>query len=267
MFFVVLSLSFNIIPKGVCQEQNVEVLSYSWYVSTVNTFVVIGEVQNVGTNNIEYIALSGLVNSLEGDDQAWATCVPYSNEILPQQKVPFVMYFWAESSTSRNFDWDKGDLNNVEFSVIVSNETENYQYPYLEIVNASSRIEADGNFTVTGNVMNTGTEQSGKLWVVASFYNSTGDIIATGFSDYLIPEYLPGGESASFIVSSTFAVDELVDEMQVLAYKIRDYSLLVQTQAPIIPEFPVSSMVLVFVAATVAAVVFSKKTKLKQRSR
>jgi hypothetical protein len=257
-------LFLSFIPSGFCQEQNVEVLSYSWYVSNLNTFVVVGEVQNIGPSNIEYIALSGTVNSLEDEDQAWATCVAYSNEILPQQKVPFVMYFFSENSHSRAFSWDLGDLNNVEFSVIVSNETENYQYPCLEIVNASSKIETDGNFTVTGNVVNTGTESSGKLWVVASFYNSTGDIIATGFSDYLSPESLPAGESTEFTVNSVDAVPELIDEMHVLAYKITDYSLLIQTEAPIIPEFPVLSLVLVFAVATLAAVIFSKKAKLKQ---
>jgi ABC-type transport system substrate-binding protein len=151
----------------------------------------------------------------------------------------------------------------VEFGVIVSNETEKYQYPDLEIVNSSSKIEADGNFTVTGNVVNTGAQASGKLWVVASFYNSTGEIIATGFSDYLTPEFLPAGESTSFTVSSADAVNELVNEMQVLAYKIRDYSLMVQTQTPIIPEFPVLPIVLMFAVATVTVVIFVKKAKLR----
>ncbi|PVX27224.1 MAG: hypothetical protein CW716_03425 [Candidatus Bathyarchaeum sp.] len=263
MLLFVLSLFFSSIPNSVCQTENVEVLSYSWYISSLDTFVVIGEVQNVGPNNIEYIALSGTVNSLEDEDQAWSTTVAYSNEILPQQKAPFVMYFFTDDSYSGSFSWEKGDLNNVEFGVIVSNETEKYQYPNLEIVNSSSRIETDGNFTVTGKVVNTGTQESGKLWVVASFYNSTGDIIATGFSDYLLPESLPAGESTSFTVSSTDAVNELVSEMQVLAYKIRDYSLVVQTQAPIIPEFPVLPIVLLFAAVTITGVVFSKKTKLR----
>jgi hypothetical protein len=133
-----ISLFFNVIPNVLSQSENVEVLSYSWYISEYNTFVVIGEVQNVGHNNIEYIALRGLVNSTDEEDQAWSTTSAYSHEILPQQKVPFVMYFFPENSYSREFSWSSGDLNNVGFEVIVSNETDNYQYPNLTSIQMDS---------------------------------------------------------------------------------------------------------------------------------
>jgi len=226
------------IPNAWSQQENVKVLSYSWYISDLNSFIVVGEVQNVGQNNIEYIALSGLVNSTDGDDQAWSTTTVYSNEILPQQKVPFVMYFFIENSLSDSFNWNLGDLNNVEFGVIVSNETDNYQYPDLEILDDSSSIGSEGVVTVTGNVWNTGNETSGKLWVVATFYNATGSVIATGFSDYLIPDYLQANQTVAFTVNTIDAIPELVNEMRSLAYSITDYSLLIQTESPIIPEFP-----------------------------
>jgi len=260
-FLVMISLFLNIVPSVCCQSENVKVLSYSWYISSLNTFVVVGEVQNVGPNNIEYIALSGLLTSTDEEDQAWSTTTVYANEILPQQKAPFVMYFFSDDSFSGSFSWDSADLNTVEFDVIVSNETENYQYPDLEIENVESKIETDGNFTVTGNVLNTGTQSTGKLWVVATFYNATGSVIATGFTNYLTPEYLPAGQSTTFTVRSVDAVDELVNEMQTLAYKITDYSLYVQTESPIIPEFPLLPTLFLFATATLIAVVFNKKNK------
>jgi hypothetical protein len=261
MFLVAISLFINFIPNVCCQSENVKVLSYSWYISSWNTFVVVGEVQNVGPNNIEFIALSGLLTSTDEEDQAWSTTTVYANEILPQQKAPFVMYFFSDQSFSGSFSWDSADLNTVEFGVIVSNATDNYQYPDLKIENAQSKIETDGNFTVTGTISNTGTETAGKLWVVATFYNATGSVIATGFSDYLTPEYLPAGQSTSFTVRSVDAINELVNEMQSLAYKITDYSLYVQTEAPIIPEFPLLPTLFLFTTATLVAIVFNKTSK------
>ena len=259
IILVIISLFFNI-PTGITQSESVEVLSYSWYISNLDTFVVVGEVKNVGQNNIEFIALSGTVHSTDGNDEAWSQATGYSTEIVPQQKVPFVMYFFRDYSYSGSFSWATGNLNNVEFGVILSNETDNYQYPYLEIVNSESRIETDGTFTITGTIFNSGTQTAGKLWVVASFYNATGHIIATGFSDYLIPDSLQSGQSTSFSVNTVDAIPELKNEMQAIAYKIKNYSLLIQTEAPIIPEFS-SGAIILFVITSIIVLFYKKKTQ------
>lgn len=256
----VVSMFVVSVPTVCSQSANVEVLSYSWYVSNSQNFAaIIGEFQNVGQNNIEFVALSGYVDSIDDGDQAWSTTTGYSNEILPQQKVPFVMYFFPEDSYSGSFDWDTVDLNTVWFEVIVSNETENYQYPDLEIVDDSSKVETDGTVTVTGSIKNTGTESTGRLWVVATFYNASGSVVATGFSDYLTPDSLEAGQTASFSVNSVDATPNLATEMRSLAYKITDYSLLIQTEAPIIPEFSAWAILFFFTAVSVVALVFSKK--------
>ena len=63
-----ISLFFSVIPNVFSQSENIKVLSYSRYVSSINSFIVVGEVQNVGSTNIEYIALRGTVNSTDGED-------------------------------------------------------------------------------------------------------------------------------------------------------------------------------------------------------
>ncbi len=217
--------------------------------------------KNVGPNNIEYIALRGFLNSTDGEDQAWSTSVPYSSEILPQQKVPFVMYFFTDTSISEDFNWISGNLNNVEFEVIISNETDNYQYPDLEIINDSPHIDSNGIYTITGRVQNTGNQAAGKLWVVGTFYNSTGSVIATGFSDYLTPDSLQAGQTTSFTLNTVDAIPELENEMRSLAYEITDYALLIQTEAPIIPEFPSWIILPLFVTATLGVITYRKKLK------
>jgi hypothetical protein len=261
MFVVMISLFVNLVPSVLSLSENVEVLGYSWYISSINSFIVVGEVQNVGPNNIEYIALRGFLNSTDGQDQAWSTSVPYSSEILPQQKVPFVMYFFTDTSISEDFNWISGDLNNVEYEVIISNETDNYQYPDLEIINESPHIDSNGIYTITGRVQNTGNQAAGKLWVVGTFYNSTGSVIATGFSDYLTPDSLQAGQTTSFTLNTVDTIPELENEMRSLAYEITDYALLIQTEAPIIPEFPSWIILPLFVTATLGVITYRKKLK------
>ena len=249
------------VPTVCSQSTNVEVLSYSWYISSSQNFAaVIGEFQNVGQNNIEFVALTGYVDTFAEDDEAWSTNTGYSSEILPQQKVPFVLYFFPDKSYSGSFDWGSANFNNVWFEVIASTETENYQYPNLEIVDDSSEIEIDGTFTVTGNIKNTGNEPTGKVWVVATFYNASGSVVATGFSDYLIPNSLEAGQTASFTVNTIDAVPNLTNEMRLLAYKITSYSLLIQTEAPIIPEFQ-SEAIMLFAITSAIVLFYKKKTE------
>ena len=261
MLVVMISLFLNLVPSVISQSENVEVLGYSWYISSINSFIVVGEVQNVGPNNIEYIALRGILNSTDGLDQAWSTTVAYSNEILPQQKAPFVMYFFTDTSISEDFNWITSNMNNVEFEVIVSNETDNYQYPNLKIINDSPHIDSNGIYTITGRVQNTGNQAAGKLWVVATFYNSTGSVITTGFSDYLTPDSLQVGQTTSFTLNTVDAIPELSNEINSLAYEITDYALLIQTEAPIIPEFPSWIILPLFVTATLGVIIYRKKLK------
>ena len=241
---VMISLFLNFIPNVSSQSDNVKVLSYSWYYnSEYNDVLVIGEVQNIGPNNIEFIALSGALNSLDGEDQAWSRARTYANETLPQQKAPFRMYFFADYSDSQDFNWTLGDYGNIQFGVLEANQTENYQYPNLEIVDNTHQIDATGLYTVTGTVKNTGDETAGKLWVVATFYNATGDVIATGFSDYLSPDFLEPNQTASFSLNTVDAFPDFSTELRQIPYNITDYSLSIQTEAPIIPEFPLGTII------------------------
>jgi hypothetical protein len=249
---VIICLFLNFIPNATCQSDNVKLLSYSYYYDSEQNVLVIGEVQNIGPKNIEFIALSGTINSVDGDDQAWSTATAYANEILPQQKAPFRMYFFADYSQSNNFTWSLGDFSNIQFDVLASNETEKYQYPNLEIIEDTHEIDSTGLYTVTGTVKNTGNQTAGRLWVVATFYNTTGDIIATGFSDYLSPDFLEPNQTASFSLNTIDAFPRYSEELRQIPYKIKDYSLSIQTETPIIPEFPLINIVpLVLITSSV----------------
>ena len=251
LFVSILSLSLTFTPNVLGQSENVQVLSYNWYISSKGTFIVVGEVQNVGPTNIKYIYLQGLVYSPDEEVQAYSYYTAFSTEILPQQKVPFIMYFTAETSRTGDLSWISSGVDRVEFMIITANETDDYQYPDLEIINDSHYINSNGLFTVTGNVRNTGNQDSGRVWVVATFYNSTGSVIGVGFSKYLTPDSLPPGQTSSFTLTTVDFITELTNE-------ITDYTLVIQTEGPIIPEFPSWIILPLFLISTLIAVYLRK---------
>ena len=146
----------------------------------------------------------------------------------------------------------KSGVDHVTFTVITANETDNYQYPDLEIINHSHYIDSNGIFKIMGSVRNTGNQDSGRLLVVATFYNSTGSVIAACFSKYLSPDSLPLSQTASFTLTT-------VDSIAKWASEITDYSLLIQTEAPIIPEFPSEIILPLFLIVTLIAICLRRK--------
>ncbi|MFC1487351.1 FxLYD domain-containing protein [Thermoproteota archaeon] len=262
-FFIltcIISIFFCKIPNLYAQPENVEVLSYSWYVSSRGSLIVVGEVQNIGNTNLESIILKGIAYSSDTVAEAESSnIVAHSRQILPQQKVPFIMYFFPENSYYNDLNWISHGVNHIEFSVTLADGTENYQYHYLEIFNDVSYINSNRVFMVTGRVRNTGNEVAGKLWIVATFYNSTGSVIATDFSDYLSPDMLEPGETTSFTLTSIAAIPELVNEFTDLSSEITAYELVIQTEAPIIPEFPEWIILPLFTFITGISLILIKK--------
>jgi hypothetical protein len=260
VFVSIISLFVTSIPNVQSQPENVEVLSYSWYpaiVQGVEFILVVGEVQNVGPNIIDKIYLGGEIYTKDGEAQALSYVKVYSDLILPQQKAPFEMYFYTTNSYTSDFSWYPIGIDYIDFGVVEANTTENYQYPDLEIINSAGH-EDQNVYTVAGNIRNNGDQWAGRIWVIATFYNASGHAIAAGISDYTDPDTLAAGlQVASFSVSP-------LDYTNTLATQITDYSLLIQTEAPIIPEFPPFLILPLFMIATLAAVIIYRRKLLKR---
>lgn len=232
VFVALISMFFTFLPNVSGQPENVEVLSYSWYIlegDFQDAVVVVGEVQNVGLNIIQRITLQGVVYTTDGEPQAVAYTVPYAENIQPQQKVPFQIFVFAQSSYTGDLSWVLLGIDHVAFYVVEADVTEDYQYQDLEVTSSSNYVDSDGYYTVSGTLKNTGDRTTGRPWIVATYYNATGDVIATGYSLYL--DVLAPEETTTFTVTPTDAPIELTDQ-------ITDYTLLIQTEAPIFPNGP-----------------------------
>ena len=183
-----LSLGSTLFPLAFCQTENIKVLSYSFYVDNLGYLDVVGEVQNVGSNTVDPVALAGSIYSSNGADLSDSACKVWVSYLVPGQKAPFYMEFQPPSSSSI---WVPSDISKITFRVAMANATSGYQYPDLNITSSSWTIGSSGDYSgaylVNGVIQNTGSQTATNITVVGTFYNATGSVVAAGYTNYLTP--------------------------------------------------------------------------------
>jgi hypothetical protein len=221
------SLALTLIPVAFSQPENIKIVSYTYYTDMGGFVDLIGEVQNVGTTTVDPIYLTGTFKSASGATIDTSYCKVWVADLLPQQKAPFYIEFLPQS-------WSQADIASVIITPTVANVTNNYQYQDLTITNKKESIGTTGNYSgaysVDGTIENTGNQAATNLTVVGTFYNSTGNVVGVGYTNYLTPAVLNPSESLSFTVYA-FDVNQ---SMVPASMKIASYALLVQTQGPIL---------------------------------
>ncbi len=229
----ILSLCFVLVPNvsgqsttGLGQAGDVKVVSYSWYANpTSGDVIVVGEVQNNGTNVLDYVGVAGTIFTSDGQPQAYSGALAYVNQMLPQQKAPFYIDYLPETSLSGNLSWPSLGIDHVAFTVN-SNATTSTQYSGLQIRGNNSQVDSTGAYTVQGVVWNSGDQEANSARVVATFYNASGAVVAAGFTDPLTPDPLTPNGIASFTVTA-------FDSAPALATQITGYALLIQVVGPL----------------------------------
>jgi hypothetical protein len=218
---ITMALCITLIPNVFSQPENIRVLSYSWYLnpSSSDYLVVVGEVQNVGPNIIDYVRVIGTFYTSDGTPLASNSVRSLTTQILPQQKTPFYMIFTLYDSLT-GYSWDPQSIEKLTISVNYAEPTESPQYQDLEISSHMSSTDANGYYMVTGVVKNTGTQSTNRASVVATFYDSTGSVVAIG-SSYLTPSSIAPSSTASFTIYP-------LDYLAVIG-KVSSYSLLIPT--------------------------------------
>ena len=219
---ITMVLCMTLIPKVFSQPDNIQVLSYNWYINPASPdlVTVVGEVQNVGPNIIDNVGVVATFYASDGTPIAGDSGTSLTNQILPQQKAPFYIIVPTYDSLT-GFSWDPQSIDYLTILVYRAEPTESSQYQGLEISSHESSTDAYGYYMVTGVVKNTGTQSTNQASVVATFYNSTGSVVAVGTS-YLTPSSIAPGSTASFTI---YPLDYLA-----VAGQVSSYSLLIQTQ-------------------------------------
>jgi hypothetical protein len=219
---IIMVLCMTLIPKVFSQPDNIQVLSYNWYINPASPdlVTVVGEVQNVGPNIIDNVGVVATFYASDGTPIAGDSARSLTTQILPQQKAPFYIIIPTYDSNT-GMSWD---LQSVDYLTVLVNRaepTESSQYQGLEISSHESSTDEYGNYMVTGVVKNTGTQSTSQATVVATFYNSTGSVVAVGIS-YLTPSSIAPGSTASFTIYPNAYL--------AVAGEVSSYSLLIQTQ-------------------------------------
>ena len=214
------------------QTSEAKVLSYSWYIAPENTvlaleagdIVAVGEVQNVGSNVIASVTLSGIAYNSTGQIQNTADFPAFGTNLLPGQISPFYLDFAPFTSVTKD-DTYVSNVTSVTVSVAVVSNTNVTQYSGLATSGVTSS-DSSGTFTVSGNVQNNGTETVGNVWVPATFYNSSGTVVGLNETAYLDPSgSLVPGDSVAFIATPADSPAELSNG----EVNITSYSLLIQS--------------------------------------
>ena len=242
VFLTLVSLGLTSIPQVSSQPENIKVLSYNWYIDSLGYFIVVGEVQNVGSNTIALVVLGGTVYTKDGEAQAYSPTAAFVNYLIPQQKAPFYMEFPTESGViGVPSSWLSLGFDHVDFSVNVAEATSSYQYPDLTVKSNSGGVDAEGVYWVSGTVQNSGTQTATNIRMIGTFYNASGTVVAVGYTDPLTPTSLIASNTASFKVGA-FDLNQTEVPSNL---KIASYSLLIQTEGPILsgtaPALPPSS--------------------------
>ncbi len=225
---ILLALSAStlvLMPPAKSQTDSIKVLSYSYYVDYMGFLDVVGEIQNVGTSTIANVTIAGDLTTTDGVGSS-SGCPALVNDLLPQQKAPFYMEFSPENTIYGA--WYGVTIQSVNFYIYQADPTSNYLYPDVAIVSQQSSVAADGSYTVTGTVKNTGSQSATDVRVVATFYNSQQEVVAIGYTDPLTPNPIAPQHSATYTVGAFDRNQSSVPANQTIA----SYALMVQVRSP-----------------------------------
>ena len=234
VILIVSSLSLLSMPRVKADSSEAQILSYSWYVAPATTtlaqyvgdLIVVGEVQNVGTNTITNVVVDADASNATGDYVGSAEFTVYANSLSPGQKAPFYLDFTPDETTTdlSNFDQNWASyVTNVTARVVNVIDSNQTQYSGLAVQSGSvSVLNNTDPYTVTGTVQNTGNQATGPVWVVTTFYNASGTVVAFNYTDFISESLLPGN-SAMFTATP-------VDDTAQLSSSITNYSFSIQAE-------------------------------------
>ena len=210
-----------------------KVLSYSWYVaSTTSTqaqyigdLIVVGEVQNVGTNTLANVVVGAEAYNATGGFVSSAQFSAYATYLGPGQKAPFYLDFTPDPTVDiSTFDQNWASyVTNVTLHVLNAADSTQTQYSGLEVPSGSvSVLNNTDTYTITASVHNTGNQATGRVWVITTFYNASGTVVGFNYTNY-ISQSLSPGQSATFKATPA-------DNSVQLSNSIASYSFLVQAE-------------------------------------
>ena len=232
IILIVSSVSLLSTPHVKADASEATILSYSWYVAPSTTtqaqyigdLIVVGEVQNIGTNTLGNVVVGAEAYNATGDFMGSAQFAAFVTYLNPGQKAPFYLDFTPDVTDPTTYDpnW-ASSVTNITLHMLGAADSNQTQYSGLTVPTGSVAISnSTGTYTLTGTVQNTGDQTTGRVWVITTFYNASGTVIGLNYTDYISQSLLPG-KSATFTATPTDNTDQLTSS-------IANYSILIQSE-------------------------------------
>ncbi len=221
-------------------NDNVKVIDYSFYLDSLGSLNLVGQVQNQGPNTVNPVFLSGAIYDSDGVEQGYTSTQVFVHYLLPQQKAPFMLQFGQPQN--QQYWGDLSQIGKTDF-IVYANDTSQYIYPDLKITSKTASIGTgnySGGYQIDGVIKNTGTQTATGLSVSGTFFNSAGKVVALSMPYYLgesSPYSLAPGQTMKF---QAWALDQNQTEMPA-DKKIASYELLVQADGPLLEGQPIVS--------------------------
>ncbi len=223
---------------------NVEILSHTGYKDPAGFYHVVGEVQNVWDQDVSIVEITATFYNSNNDLIATRTELTMLDILLIDRKSPFDIQLLDET-LSENVD---------HYALGISFLSTNPIQEGIEILFHSSNIDDDG-IRITGNVKNLENEVATNVKVIATFYNSTGNVIAAKHN-YLDPIHnnLEPYQIREFEII-------LEDRLEYVDH----YTLTAEsTRYAEIPEFPNGMLLIISIVAFIVAMNIYKKIDNKK---
>lgn len=168
-----------------------EVIHLSHWSTPSGVFFITGEVANLGSTFIEDVPVRAVLRTAEGLPVAEAVDVTMGYGIPPGGFAPFSLRFGqGQPALTATFELALGGVDWIPQSDRAVYGQESLTWT------DSSQVEGDGSLVITGSATNIGAAVIRDLRAVVTVFDTNGDVIAAGFSDFA-PNLNPN-ESASF---------------------------------------------------------------------
>lgn len=229
---------------------SVELLSNTGYLDSAGNYRVVGELRNVGSEPINYIRVTVTFYDYSGSviDTRFDLTILYV--LMVGQKTPFEI---ALLNVAESAKVDHYSINTAY------QETEPLPAG-LEILSNMSYKDGTGQMHVVGELKNIGTTKLTNAKVVATYYDSSAQVVATALEQFdpeLTGEIYPN-QTASF---------DIVLEKQRSQY-VHTYALAAESnEYVLVPEFAGWPQVLLMLTFFTLVVIIARPHRIKKNTR
>ncbi len=196
------------------------------YVGDDGTFHIVGEVFN---NSDKPLNQANVIITLFFDGKIihQGSVDTSSNSIMPDMKSAF------DYMINKQFP----DVD--EYSIDVEYKISHPKNQVIEVMSSELNSDVNGNFAITGTVLNKGDTTANMISVIATLYDRDGHVISVS-ETYTKPDYLRANDESFFVIT-------LPDKSQI--QDVVEYTVVAESEEyAAVPEFPLGSSTLLIVS-------------------